>query len=66
MALKSRLIGLLDNNDLSNASIQAMALYSEKSFFQELLERYPNMNVEEKSATIQTMASQGVLCTKSD
>ena len=58
MALKSRLIGLLDNNDLSNASIQAMALYSEKSFSQELLERYPNMNVEEKSATIQTMASR--------
>ena len=58
VALKSRLITLLDNHDLRNASIQAMALYNEPSFSRELLERYPKMNVEAKSNTIQTMASR--------
>jgi len=57
-ALKSRLINLLNNKDLSNDSILAMANYSEKSFSRELIKRYSRMNVEEKAATIQTLSSQ--------
>ena len=57
-ALKDRLVNLLDDSNLSNDSIVAMASYDEKSFSSELLNRYSKMNVEEKSATIKTLASQ--------
>ena len=57
-ALIGRLLNLLDDSDLSIDSIVAMASYDEKSFSSELLNRYSQMNVEEKSATIKTLASQ--------
>ncbi|MAJ16792.1 MAG: dehydrogenase [Opitutia bacterium TMED67] len=57
-ALKDRLVNLLNDSNLSNDSIVAMASYDEKSFSRELLSRYSKMNVEEKSATIKTLSSQ--------
>ena len=59
-ALKDRLVNLLNDSNLSNDSIVAMASYDEKSFSRELLSRYSLMNVEEKSATIKTLASQAL------
>ena len=56
--LNEDIIEYIDDNNLSNDSIVAMASYDEKSFSRELLSRYSKMNVEEKSATIKTLSSQ--------